>query len=335
MKEWILISVQPTDLFFAWQLNIQLHNFSRLGISNRYHVLLYTSPKREIHPLFFALEKRYPEVKFIYFDDSKEGKCWHLIKTFNYIPLLRPWCLQEYFTVHPELSDKCVFYLDSDVIFTKYPDFIEGLLNDNINYLSDTRSYISASYFDSKIKDVIPRKIDTYKKRDILAESISSFGISREICEKNEFNTGGAQYLLKGIDAKFWADVLDGCMMLRVHLTNVNNQFFESEDKGFQVWCADMWSLLWNLWKRGQETSTPTCMDFAWATTPIKDWKNKYIYHDAGAIEGCFDKMLFRNNTTTPFDLGVDYNKINLNMCSSKYVEELLDSKQTFNNLKV
>lgn len=332
MKEWILISVQPTDLFFAWQLNIQLHNFRRLGLSGRYHVLLYVAPKREVHPLFFALEKEYSEVKFVYFDDSKDGRCWHYIQAFNYIPILRPWCLQQYFATHPELSQVGVFYLDSDVLFTKYPDFIQELLEDDISYLSDTRSYIAASYFDSKVKDVIAHKVATYQKRDILTECVSNFGITREICEKNEYNTGGAQYLFKGIDAKFWADVLDGCMMIRVHLTNVNNQFFTSEEKGFQVWCADMWSVLWNLWKRGKETRTPKCMDFCWSTSPVKDWETTYMYHDAGAGEGCFNKMHYRDNISTPYDSVLS---VNNELCTSKYVEEIINSKQTFNNLNL
>lgn len=334
MKDWILLSVQPGDLFFLWQLNVQLHNFRKLGISNRYHIVIYVAPEREVHPLFFALEKEYHEATFEYIYDNK-GTCWHLIQSFNYIPLLRPWCLQKYFTKYPELGNKAIFYLDSDVIFTKYPDFIDGLLQDDVCYLSDTKSYISASYFDSKVKDVIPKRLESYQKRDILEECANNIGITRRICEDNEEHTGGAQYLLKGIDAKFWGDVLDGCMVTRLQLTAVNDKYFPSEEKGFQVWCADMWAVLWNLWKRGIQTRTPECMDFIWSTSPIDLWKKKYIYHDAGAADGCFNKMRYRENTFTPYRVGEDFSHINLNNCSSKYVEELLDSKQTFNNLKV
>jgi hypothetical protein len=287
MKNFCIISVQPDDLMFYWQLRTQLHNFRKLKLSQYYRVLLFTPNGRIPNTLFYDLAKEYEEAKFFFYID-KDNEASRMIKSFNYIPILRPWTLKQHFRIYPELKEYACLYLDSDVIFTRKMD-IDALLGDDINYLSytgnveRTHNYLDARYFDSKVKDVISSRLATYQKKDILSELASIMGLDRETVVANADHTGGAQYLLKGVDEKFWADVIDGCMLIKTYLGNVNQRFFESEDKGFQSWCADMWSVLWNLWKRGMVTRCPNMMDFAWATDPISKWKKVYIYHDAGA----------------------------------------------------
>lgn len=100
------------------------------------------------------------------------------------------------------MSDKAIFYCDSDILFTEKFD-IQRFVEDDICYLSDTINYIGAEYFDSRIKNVIPSKLEEYKSRDILNEVASLVGISRKVCEANEYDSGGAQYLLKNIDYLF------------------------------------------------------------------------------------------------------------------------------------
>ena len=125
-----------------------------------------------------------------------------------------------YFRDHPEMKDKAVFYCDSDIVFTENFN-IDKYIDDDVCYLSDTNSYINASYFDSKVKDVLPEKLEAYKERDILQEITSINGISREIAEANNLHSGGAQYLLKNIDEQFWSDVMSSCLVIRTHLRNV------------------------------------------------------------------------------------------------------------------
>lgn len=328
MKDLIFMSVQPADKIFWWQLRTQLYNFRKYNISKDYHIVIYLR-ERQIEDIknkdfmFNKLAEEYPEANFYYIADELD-ECFRLIKIFNYPPLIRPWCLQKLFKMHPEWSNKAVFYLDCDVIFTKAPDFINKFKDDDICYLSDTQTYISAAYFDSKIKDVLPDKLEAYKRRDVLQEATFALGINREIAERNQKNTGGAQYLLKNIDSKFWSDILDGCMVLRTCLTNINEKFFISEDKGFQVWCADMWAVLWTLWKREQITQCPEEMDFLWSSAPLEEWETKYIYHDAQPTGRCFNKMNYRDGITTPYEddlYGIDETK-----CTIKYVQEILNS---------
>lgn len=332
MKQLKIITAQPNDLLFCWQLRVQLHNLRKYGLSDRYTALIWHHKDRangeDFHEEWLQLARDFPEATFKEYHD-KTGQLSKLIKTYSYIPLLRPWLMVNYFDENSSLKDDAILYMDSDVVFTKKPNF-DRLLDDNTCYLSDTKSYIAASYFDSKIKDVLPHKLEEYKQMDVLSDSLDMFDLTREIAVQNESGSGGAQYILKNIDGNFWQKVLSGCLGIRTHLRSVNRRFFENEDKGFQVWCADMWSILWNLWKLGYKTECPPEMDFAWATDLIHKWDQVQIYHDAGAStrpvrEGhrLFHKRdpQYINNLLTPFQEDLSY--VSPEYCSKNYVREI------------
>jgi len=332
MKELQIITAQPNDLYFNWQLRVQLHNLRKYGLSDKYTALVWKHNDRANKETFEnqwnQLQKDYPEAKIVFYEDPS-GELLRIIRMMKYIPLLRPWLLNKYFTDHPELKDKAILYIDSDVVFTKKPDFSK-LLDPYVCYLSDTKSYIAASYFDSKVKDVLPDKLEAYKQVDVLDELMKEFGLSRKDAEFNENGSGGAQYLLKNIDAHFWQDVFQGCIKVLLNLRSVNRRFFENEDKGFQSWCADMWSILFNLWKLDYPTACPREMDFCWATDPIGKWDQVQIYHDAGAhtreIRPGHRLFLKRsseyiNNERMPFEDDLSF--VSPEYCSRNYVREI------------
>lgn len=334
-QEIIFISVAPDDTYFWWQYKVFINNILTLGYKNEVHILLFV-PKNRLgtkNPKFLELEKEYKgtNIKFFWYEDTES--LLDTIQRINYIPLLRPHCLRRHFEKYPELASKAFFYHDSDICFTKYLDFSKFLQEgDQTCYLSDTKSYINSDYFDSKEKDVLPDKLELYKKVDVLDSLSRLFGLNREVCVANKEGSGGAQYLLKGIDAKYWEDVEKGCIIIRnslyYNIGGINRHFFESEDKGFQSWCCDMWSVLWNLWRRGIKTECPTEMDFAWATDPISKWEKVYIYHDAGAStrevepgHKLFNKRELRylNNQSTPLEEDLSY--VSQKYCSYNYVK--------------
>jgi hypothetical protein len=117
-----------------------------------------------------------------------------------------------------------------------------------------------------------------------------------------------------------------------MNLRSVNRRFFENENKGFQSWCADMWSILFNLWKRQYNTSCPWQMDFCWATDPIGKWDQVQIYHDAGATSRNHDNAIlfhkreakYINNISTPFT--DDLSDVSKDYCSSNYVKEIIEA---------
>jgi len=335
-----IISAQPNDKYFIWQLQVQLANFRKLGYSNKYTILIWKHSDRvnneDFDKEWKVLEARYPEAKFVYYTDTT-GVLKQMINKYNYIPLLRPWLLGKYFAENPSLKNDAILYLDSDVIFTKKLD-IDKYLDDDVCYLSDTQSYIAASYFDSKLKDVLPEKVEVYKQIDVLDVLLKEFGLDRQVAVDNEKGSGGAQYLLKNIDSQFWEDVFKGCIITRINLHSVNRRFFENEDKGFQVWAADMWSVLFNLWKRGYKTECPREMDFAWATDYIEKWDQVSIYHDAGASptsikykdetqHKLFHKRdsAYINNVRTPFEDDLSF--VSDKYCSYNYVQQIKEAK--------
>jgi len=334
MKKLRIITCQPNDLYFNWQLRVQLHNLRKHGLSGQYTALIWKHSDRNGGEMFEkewkALQSDYPEASFKFYEDET-GELLRLIRVMNYIPLLRPWLLHKYFTERPDLVNDAILYIDSDVIFTRKPK-LDSILYDNSCYLSDTKSYIAASYFDSKVKDVLPERLEAYNQIDVLDELMGEFGLTREDAVKNEEGSGGAQYLLKGIDAQFWMDVFQGCIKVLLNLRSVNRRFFENEDKGFQSWCADMWSILFNLWAKGYKTNCPWEMDFCWATDPIGKWDQVQIYHDAGATSRNHDNAIlfhkrelkYVNNQGTPFE--DDLSDVDEKYCSKNYVKEIQEA---------
>jgi len=280
MKDLRFISAQPDDTYYTWQVHTWLESLKQIGYSDKTTVLIFTPGFRKPNLKWKQIVDLYPETEFVFYTDVN-NEVTKYIKL--YIPILRPWCLAKYFNEHPEMTDKAVFYCDSDVVFTDKFN-VSQFINDDICYLSDTNSYINASYFDSKVKDVLPEKLEEYKKIDVLNEAASLVGINREICEKNNLHSGGAQYLLKNIDGRFWENVFSACINLRVYLTNINKIYFKNENKGIQSWCSDMWAVLWVLWSRNQETNVVKELDFAWATDPITKLDRVGIFHNAGIV---------------------------------------------------
>ena len=335
MKELKFICVQPDDAYYLWQVHAWIENLRELGHSDKATILVFTPSFREKNEKWDELATLYPEAEFKFYKDE------HGVSDFLkvYIPVLRPYCLMRYFRETPDMVSKAVFYCDSDIQFTESFNISE-FINDDVNYLSDTNSYINSDYFDSKVKDVLPEKLEEYKQMDVLAQLGSLIGITRETAENNKLNSGGAQYLLKNVDGAFWNKVLNDCIIIRSYLMKINKEFFGSEDKGFQSWCADMWAVLWNLWLREQETKVVPELDFAWAPDPISKLEKCTIYHNAGISsdyqDGCpvFYKGKYHlgaNPFNDPHMEFVYNNEKSKTKCTHFYVTKLLNLKEKYN----
>lgn len=277
-RELKFCTIFPSDKYFAWQMHLWLESLKEINQSKNAIVLIFTPKGRnENRHNFQPIIDLYPEAEFNWYKDEHDITSYLGI----YIPILRPYTAWRYWKDHPEMKDKAVFYVDSDILFM--PEFnLDKFLDDDIIYCSDTNSYINASYFDSKIKDVLPEKLEAYKKIDVLDESAKMIGINRQICEKNNLHSGGTQYLLKNIDADYWYKIMNECIPLKSYLMNVNRQYFASENAGYQSWVTDMFLVLWNLWLRGQETKVVNELSFSWAPDGIEKLKTTPIFHNAG-----------------------------------------------------
>jgi len=336
MKDLRFICAQPDDTYYTWQVHLWLESLKEIGEIDKAIVLIFTPASRAFNDKWQKIVDLYPEAEFNFYKDE-ENDVSKLLGI--YIPVLRPWLLWKYFKDHPEMSEKAIFYCDSDILFTDKFD-IKKFLEDDINYLSDTNSYINAKYFDSKVHQVLPEKLEEYKNRDILSEIASVIGIDRQIAEANNEHSGGAQYLLKNIDYNFWSKVMNDCILIRTYLQKINREFFKSEAEGFQSWCADMWAVLWNLWLRDQETKVVSELDFAWGPDPISKLDRCSIYHNAGIVapeQGgmpCFYKGKYHSGADPMKDPHLDVvlsNEKSKQHCTWYYASAVNNIKQKYN----
>lgn len=273
------LSVQPCTKYFAWQVEVMLTNFREIGIHKEHdiHCLFAVQNNEEGVTLMKIVEAKMKGVaRFFYYDDTRTDT--------YYSPSVRPHILKKHFKVNP--YNGYVFYHDCDMVFTKFPDFLDFLPeDDNTWYVSNTKSYIAHSYI---IK----------KGEDVLAKMCEIIGINPILVEKKEEESGGAQYILTGLDWRFFDKMEQDCSNLFLKLTelNVNKKNLSPDYSPLQIWCADMWALLWGAWMRGFKTKIIKEMDFCVGTDRAERWHQVYIYHNAAIIKSRADKYFYKSD---------------------------------------
>jgi hypothetical protein len=339
IKELVFILCLPDDSCFSWEAEVFVNNVRSLGYTEEIRFLVFHPHDRLEQPInlrWLNFEKRQKSnnVRVFFYQDRSNFLQNH-IKQVDYIPLLRLHLLAWHFDQYKELNEKAIYYCDSDTLFTKYLDFAP-FLDDDICYLSRT-NYLDGDYFESKFNDCISKEKETELRAIDPIERLSKeVGISLQIIRDNKENTGGAQYLLKNVNSEFWARALHFCKLIRFYLRNINAGFFESENKGYQSWCADMWAVLWTLWATEHKTQCPKEFDFAWATDKPERWDEVYIFHNSGDLTqpGFFNKRAAQYiapySQVTPFD-DIKENNFTKEFCTYLYVEAILKTKKDLN----
>jgi hypothetical protein len=292
------LCAQPAIKYYSWQLEIMLNNFIEMGINLNQVDIVCWKENGTIPEEYSRLANGYP-ARFFFYDDTRETK--------HYISSIRPNILKEHFTKYPKLESEAIFYHDCDIVFTK-PINWEQFLQDNKWYGSDCRWYISHDYIISKGQDIL----------DKMCEIVD---IDKQLVKDNELNSIGAQYLMKGINAQFWANVEKDCERLFKEITDINNEKKKTNPSyhELQIWCSDMWSVLWNGWKLGYESICHADLDFAWATSNEEEWNKLNIFHNAGVTDangGLFYKAIYMNELPYNKDL-----KITDGTASKKYYD--------------
>ena len=261
----IFISAQPDTIYFHWQISLYIYQFAKQGILKYIRAVVgYQSKPSDF---IIDLKKKYPDNIFWY-KDTRENK--------SYIPSIRPHILSKYFKEYPE--GKNVFYHDSDIFIVDLPKF-ELMLNDDIAYLSDTRSYISFDYL-KKCSARYKTKHNELDDLDIFNKMCKIIDIDPNIVKNNQNNTGGAQYLLKNIDWQYWDRCEKKCNELHIFFNDYVKRY--PINHHIQKWCVDMWVVLWEYWKMNKKTKIHKDLDFSWATGTINDYNSKKIFHLAG-----------------------------------------------------
>lgn len=321
----VYISAQPDQVYFIWQLEIQLRNLASLGIpKDRVRVIVAYNLKKGLNPSFQSFIDSYEQFAtfFTYPDKRTDSK---------YTSSIRPNVLKQHFEKYPELEKEVLFYHDSDVLFSRVPEIGNDEQND-ICYVSDTRSYLDIHY------------IRNTSSEELLENMLDVVGITKEKVQQEASNTGGAQYILKGINAAFWGKVeLDSerlYTLMRDHNQKLwekeypEKREFRSKRRGIQAWCADMWAVLWNLWYTGKKVEIHSELDFSWPYSPVEDWYKKSIQHYSGIIKDkttYFKKSEYKNYMPWYDD---SLGSIPESTCSYKIVEQINRRKQELYNLR-
>jgi hypothetical protein len=313
MKSLKYICVQPRLYYYAWQVEVMLENFLRnnikpsdIDILVAWNLHDLTNTQEHVLP-WFKLKNKYKNISFHFYQDTRINP--------HYISSVRPNILKQHFTAFPELKDKVIFYHDCDIVFTKKPN-IEKFLHNSVWYLSNTNSYINYDYIISKGHDVYNKMCEIVGIDPIIPKLMNS-------------NSGGAQYIMKNIDDSFWEKVEHDSEELFKQITELNNKkkLDNPTYHELQIWCADMWAVLWNAWLRGNETKVVPELDFCWATDTINRWEETSIFHNAGVTPDRKD-LFFKSDyiNSSPYHME---NKFSSKYCSYNYFNEILKTKET------
>lgn len=294
------LCAQPASTYYAWQVEVMLNSFLDVDINlNSVDIVCCIDKKDEIPDYWRKLSDAYP-ARFFFYEDKRKIK--------NYISSIRPNILKQHFKKHPYLEKETIFYHDNDMVFTKKIDFsqFEG---DDTWYGSDCRWYIGHDYILSKGEDV-------------LSLMCSTCGIDKALVRENELNSIGAQYIMKGVDWRFWSEVEVNSEKMFVDVTELNVKKKEQIPSyhEVQIWCADMWALLWAAWKRGKKTVCHPDLQFSWATSFIQEWYDLSIFHNAGVTESSQNHLFFKANFIDSIPYNADLS-IDKNFASFKYWE--------------
>lgn len=292
------ISAQPATDYFAWQVEVYLVNFLSLGINPKDIQVLGAY---EVKPseTWLKLQAAYPDVEFHFYQDTRNDK--------RYIPSIQAHLLKKHFLKHSYMEKYAFFFHDCDFTFTKKFDFTP-FLKDDTWYFSDTISYIGADYIKSK-------SVKLFEKM------CKMVGVAPEVVELNQPNSGGAQKLMKNLTSSYWIDVEAGSNSLFNDLGDISKEKSPTDPHGLQIWCASMWSELWNAFKHGHRVRVPKEFDFCWATCNSDRWNQVSFFHNAGVTDsksGLLYKADFIN--TTPYNTNLT---INSDKCSYFYYQQV------------
>lgn len=291
------ICAQPATLYYAWQVEVMLNNFRSVGI-NLNQVDVVCRIENGVPDEWSRLANSYP-ARFFFYGDTR--------KTNHYISSVRPNILKQHFKAHPYLSSEAIFYHDCDMIFSNPIDW-SRFEQDDIWYGSDTKWYISYDYIIGKGQDVFDKMVEV-------------IDIDPQLVIDNRDNSIGAQYIMKGIDHTFWDDVERDSENLYREVSILNTEKVNNDPSHhpLQIWCADMWAVLWNGWKRGYQTRCHDDLMFSWATSSDEEYYRLNIMHNAGVTSkesGLFYKAMYTESL--PYNLSLD---IRDNTASKKYYE--------------
>lgn len=274
------ICCQPANIYFAWQVEVVINNFKKMGIRSR-QIDIVTAIKDEIPDMWKKLALAYNDVRFFFYKDTREND--------SYIPSIYFNMMKQHIAANPSLDEEALFLHDADIIFTRPLNLQEFLVGDEW-YLSNTVGYIGYKYIKSK-------GIDLYYNK--MCEIV---GIDPKIPKLLNHASGGAQYIVKNTTFEFWDKVEKDSITMYEYFNRVEPYYTKKHEHDYpiQKWTAGMWSLLWNAWLFEHETVVTDKLAFCWATEDIIRVEERPIFHNSGVVlnTNSDQTLFFKGNYT-------------------------------------
>lgn len=291
----LYISVQPDIPYFHWQVKVMLVNFQQNNIDlDRCHVIFLhnnSTPSQEV----IQLMNQFPQARFFFYLDDRKDRF--------YIPSIKPYGMYKHFSKFNIVEQ--FLYHDCDIIFREKIN--ENLFDKSICYMSDTISYIGYEYCLSKGEQQLQDMANIVK-------------IPLQTIKDNQNSSGGAQYVMSNITSDYWLKVYQDSNSLYQFLDiKSKTQQPQQGDYLIQKWCAEMWATLWNLWFFDHKTLVVDELNFCFATTPIAEYFNTKILHNAGVNESDKHKMFFKGEFINKSPFTIDLSYVDHSYCSYQY----------------
>ena len=278
----IYVTAQPDVPYFHWQAKIYGFNFVSKGIKPEQIHIIYGLCNGQTEPSEGALELRNYGYNVHFYKDERYKK--------HYIPSIKPYLVHKWLEEFPELG-KHFFLHDADIIFRELPDYSK-LLDDDILYVSDTKGYIGYDY----IKSVADRHEEQYKDlkpQQLIQEMCDVVGIELSCVKERQEGSGGGQYIIKNTNSDLWKKIYIDSILMYDLLHDFQKRFPIGNGQ-IQYWTAEMWALLWNLWRECKETKIIDELSFSWATSHINTYMEHPILHMAGVQDSMKHEKFYK-----------------------------------------
>lgn len=275
---------QPAIKRFEWELEVSLTRMKKLGINDI--VLLFSRHDSSI-PSY--LKQKY-DVEVHVYDDGRNYR--------QYIPSIKPYLWSKFLKEDGSRQNDDYFYMDSDVLLR---DILNVDPDPNVWYGSDCGHYLGPDYIDSTGKG-------------IFEEMCRIVGVDPNFV-RSQNPVCGAQWVISQPTYDYWNKVYED--------SNTLYRYLKSRTySNIQVWTAEMWAQLYNVYYFGKTTKVEKELDFSWATDPVDRYYETKIFHNAG-VTGPNSDLFFKGQyvNKTPFE--EDLNFVNPNKASIKYVEAI------------
>jgi len=299
------ICAQPANTYYLWQVEVMINNFKRVGINpNEIDILLLYNGK--IDDRWLKMQRHYNTIRFFFYKDTRED--------MSYIPAIYFNALKQHLKAHPELEKEVLFTHDSDIVFTKKPNYHQFEKGDTW-YVSDTKLYLNYDYIQQK-------------GNDIYLKMCEIVGLDERIPKLMNSNTGGAQYIVKNTSYEFWDKVEKDSYKLYKYFCEIEPYYVIKHEGAYpiQKWTAGMWAYIWNAWRIGIETVVTPKLDFTWATSSYGSIEKVDILHNAGVTADRQD-LFFKGKyiNSSPYNDTLD---LDTKFASYYYWEELQRTKE-------